>query len=435
MAQIFADIRTPFINETTLKRNLASRVRENIFQGIIVRPEEGVTEQFSTDTDAAEIQVIRVKPNDKQAREIGADINGGYFNNEEAIQPTTEAYGIRIITTIDHNIDLPTNQQDMINVDLAEKELQNLSGKVSKNVNAISLASQIGKKINALLKLPADSDADDVRIVTIDSTSSEKGLYKNSIIDAGAHLDNGNEEQGIETYPTENRAVYMRSSMKAALLKNGEIIIGGSNSAQVIVKQGGLDINTRPDNIHGYLGEVDNTPCYFVSGPVWKLIERYLALPDGALDNVLAVMVSGIGTGRALAFNNTVKIIDTPQGQGRRIQPKYRMGCECWDDKSVVLIVKDSFNPPEMDLTLKAPASVRFKITYELNGGTGTKPTDTKAYTYKEDAELSAGTGLAKGTKDIASWNTRSDGKGKTYALEDEIKVTGNLKLYAIYAE
>ena len=91
MAAIFADIKTPYVNELTLKRNLVPKVKENIFQGIVLRPGEACTDKFSTDTDAAELQIIRIKPNDKGAREIGADINGGYFNGEEAAQPNSEA--------------------------------------------------------------------------------------------------------------------------------------------------------------------------------------------------------------------------------------------------------------------------------------------------------------------------------------------------------
>ena len=133
MANILGDIKTPYVNEATLKRIMSSRVKENIFQGIFTRPGEAVTEKFSDDTDAAQIQVIRIKPNSNDAREIGAPNNGAWFNSAGASTPTTEAYGIDIITTIDYMIDIPTNQQDMMNVDVAEAELTNLSGKV-KNI-------------------------------------------------------------------------------------------------------------------------------------------------------------------------------------------------------------------------------------------------------------------------------------------------------------
>ena len=37
MPQLFADIRTPYINEATLKRVMSSRVKDNIFQGIFIK--------------------------------------------------------------------------------------------------------------------------------------------------------------------------------------------------------------------------------------------------------------------------------------------------------------------------------------------------------------------------------------------------------------
>ena len=145
MSQIFAGIETPFINTATLKRVMSNRQKDNIFQGVFTRPNEACTEKYSDDVDAAEIQVIRVKPKDAAARELGADVNGAFFNSEKASQPATAAYPIRIITTIDDMIDIPTNMQGMINVDLAEAELANLYGRVDRNVNALTMAAQIAK--------------------------------------------------------------------------------------------------------------------------------------------------------------------------------------------------------------------------------------------------------------------------------------------------
>lgn len=356
MGAIFADIKTPYVNELTLKRNLVPRVKENIFQGIVTRPNEACTEKFSTDTDAAELQIIRSKPNDKQAREIGADVNGGYFNSEDAVQPTTEAYPIRILTTIDYNIDIPTNAQDMINVDLAEAELQNLSGKVDRNINALTIAAQLAKNFNDIAKgtIPTSN------WVTITAASAAKGAWKNALIDAGAKLDEGNEAQGIDLYPSEQRAILVRPSVRSKLMRDGEILIGGSNIAQEMQADGGLSPNASRFDVNGFAGYVDGMPVYVVSPVVFKLVEKYLGLASGALDNVYGLVVSAIGTGRALAFNSVMKTIPSPQGQGIRLQPKYRMGAECWDGLSVVPIVETAFTNPatsEKLLTVTAPGS------------------------------------------------------------------------------
>lgn len=348
MATLFADIKTPFVNDATLKRIMASRVKENIFQGIMTKPGEAVTEKFSEDTDAAEIQVIRVKPQTNQAREIGSDVNGAWFNNADASTATTEAYGIKILTTIDDMIDIPTNQQDMINVDVADAELQNLAGRVNKNVNAMTFAVQLAKNFN---DVQAGSVADNKVTVT-------DGDYLAAIIEAGSKLDDGNEAQGIDAYPDNERAVFIRSSAKASLLKKGQIIVGGSNDAQTILRKGGFDTGTNPEvATTGYLGEVNNMPVYMASKSIWALAEKYMGLTAGALNNVEMLVVSGAGTGRALAFNSAIKMIDSPNGQGRRIQPKYRFGADCWDALSVVPVVNSSFTAPEGVITVKAPGS------------------------------------------------------------------------------
>ena len=347
MSSLFADIKTPFVNEATLKRIMSSRVKENIFQNIFTRPNEAVTEKFSEDTDAAEIQVIRVKPDGSDAREIGDDLNGNWFNGESASYSTTAAYGIKILTTIDRNIDIPTNQQDMMNVDVAEAELANLAGRVNRNINAMTIAEQLRKNFT---DVAAGTVAKNWITVTNDD-------YLGALIEAGGKLDDGNAAEGVDAYPDGARAVIVRSSVKTALLKKGQVIIGGSDAAQNILRKGGLSENDRPEVAStAYVGEVANMPVYVASQVVWTLAERYLGLTPGRLDGIKMLVVSAVGTLRALAFNSAMKIIDSPDGQGRRLQPKYRMGTSCIDALSVVPVVDSSFVAPS-NITIKAPAS------------------------------------------------------------------------------
>lgn len=353
MAALFADIKTPYVNDATLKRIMSDRVKDNIFQGIITRPGEAVTEKFSNDTNAAEIQVIRVLPHDNEAREIGSDTNGGWFNSDPVVFPETAAYGIRILKSIDHNIDIPTNEQDMMNVDVAEAELSNLAGKVNRNVNAATFAAQLAKNFNDVARSAVTNNW-----VTLSADSPD---YLSAIIQAGAQLSDGNAAEGIDTYPLESRAIFIRPMVKAELFKKGQLIIGGSNAAQTILRRGGVDENTTPDLVAtGYIGEIDGTPAYMASAPIWNLAASYLGEAATALSGVHALVVSGIGTGRALAFNNAIKMIDSPNGQGRRLQPKYRFGVECWDALSVVPIVANGFTNPATStaqLSVIAPGS------------------------------------------------------------------------------
>lgn len=353
MAALFADIRTPYVNEATLRRVMASRVRDNIFQGIFTKPGEAVTEQYSTDVDAAQIQVIRVKPHSTDAREIGSDTNGAWFNSTAVSYPTTEAYPINIVTTIDDCIDIPESQQGMMSVSLVDAELQNLSGRVNRNVNALTIASQLCKNFNDIATSAITSNW-----VTLPASNAN---YQEALIEAGSFLDCGNINQGVDAYPDDQRAVIIRPKAKAEMLKKGQIIIGGSDYAQRILRNGGLDVDTRPEvSTSAYVGEVANMPCYVAAPAVWSLAEKYLGLDAGDLDGVEMMVVSAIGTGRALAFNGAIKIVDSPLGQGRRIQPKYRMGAECWDSLSVVPIVANGFTNPSQSgaqLSVIAPGS------------------------------------------------------------------------------
>lgn len=432
MSAIFAGINTPEINGATLKRVMSNRQKDNIFQGILTRPNEACTEKYSEDTNAAEIQVLRIKPNASTARELGAKINGGFFNSDDASQPTTAPYGIKIITMIDNNIDIPTVQQDMMNVDLLEGELKNLYGKVDRHVNAITIAAQIATLFTARAKTSPTGNA----FVALPA-SPQDGDYRDALLEANALLDDGNINEGIDTYPRDQRAILLRSTYNAELKKSNNIILN-ANYGQIMVKTGALDPDTKLEPVIGYVGTVDDTPCYLVSDPIWKLAEQYLGLVPDALKGVKALVVSAVGTGRALAFNDNIKVIDAPSGQGMRIQPKYRMGATCWDEYSVVAITDNGYTNPvatDQSLTVTAPASRSYTVTYNGNGNTGgTAPAAQSSLTYGQSITVSTNSGsLVKTSNTFKGWNTKADGSGVFYAASAPLTVVGNLTLYAVW--
>lgn len=351
MSAIFADIKTPYVNALTLRRVLAPAVKENIFQGVFTKPDEAVTEKFSTDTDASEIQVLRLKPQNLDAREIGATVNGGYFNGSNALESATEAYGIQILQTIDRPIVIPTNAQDMVSIDLLAGETKNLAGLVNRNINAMTIAAMIAKNFNNVAgydKKNSNSSTETLSSAVSSNwlTKSSSNKYTDLIIDAGASLDNGNPDQGIDAYPDNMRCVIIRPTIKADVLKNAVTLNGGTAVFDVL-KKAGLDTETSPAiATTGYVGEVAGMPVYVASGVVWSLAEKYLGLQAGALANLAGIVCSAVGTGRALAFNSTIKVVDAQNGQGLVLQPKYRMGAECWDALSVVPIFSASFTNP-----------------------------------------------------------------------------------------
>ena len=432
MSALFAAINTPFVNDVTLKRIMSTRGKDNIFQGIFTRPEEACTEKYSTDTDAAEIQIIRVKPNNIDAREIGGENNGGYFNEDDAYTSRTEAYPIRILQTIDRNIDIPANMQDMINVDVAEAELSNLIGDVDTNVNAITIAAQFCKWLNCQAAASPTGNK-----VEIDQNPGDKA-YLGYAIDANAKLDEGNfEGQGVQTYPRNKRAFIFSPDFAASLKKQG-VIIGGSNFGQIMVRTGALDNETKLEEVLGFIGEVDNTPCYVCAPAVYRVAEKYLGLAPHALDGIKGFAVSAIGTGRALAFNESVKTIPSPKGQGIRIQPKYRFGAECWDEYSLVPIVSYGYSSPIAqgeELVVKGTRSRSFVVSFDKNGASAGTVASLDAKYYGGKIVLPVGTAYtAPAGKTFKGWGRTADATGTAIlAAGSEFTVYGETKLYAIF--
>jgi len=362
---------------------------ENIVQDILLRDGYGVTEKFSTDTDAFEVRIVRQQALDLDARKFGATFNGGFFNSLTEVQPTSEEYGIRLDHIIDRNIDIPSNMQDMFPLDIVGATTKRVGQAVARNVNASTMAEQlrVALNYNAAVALRAANTINDAKFKTASASFASNGVtfdysaaldtgtivehdtgtsnWQTTYLTASALLDNGDERHGVDIYPVDMRVAVWRPEIRAELLKTGQIIIGGSNFAQEMIAAGKVSPGGAPrENIGGYFGDIDATPQHIASKPLWNLAEKYLQLTPGDLDDVYGMIVSSLGTGRALAFNNTVKTIDSPNGQGMRIQPKYRWGVDTFFPKSVVLIVEDGFTNPAIDndevdpLTILQPQSV-----------------------------------------------------------------------------
>ena len=92
----FSDFTAPSVAGQALKRQLAPVLMKNIVQEMIQSNGKGVTEEFSMDTNALEIRVVREKPLTQTARSIGEAVDGGYFSAQTAEQPTSAEYGIRV---------------------------------------------------------------------------------------------------------------------------------------------------------------------------------------------------------------------------------------------------------------------------------------------------------------------------------------------------
>ena len=92
-------------------------------------------------------------------------------------------------------------------------------------------------------------------------------------------------------------------------------------------------------------------------------------------------------------------------------------------------------NQPLYESTTIVPVfeGIVYTVTYDLNGGTGTTPSD--ANKYSEDAKACvANTDAKKGDEVFTYWTTNKDGSGTKYYPGMDIVMNANVTLYANYA-
>lgn len=352
MAYTATNLSAPKLDGQALRRYTSKNLMENIFQDILALPSKGITEKYSEDVNASEIRIIRQVVPTILARRMGGAVNGGYFNANAALLPQSMEYGIKILYMIDDSIDIPTVMDEMVEIPVAEATTRSVAGVVSTNINASTIAHQLAAVVNQEIKTSGSTN-----YVALASA----GAYKDALLDASGKLDDGDADNGVQIFPTDARQGFLRSAARTGLMKTGQVIAGGSNYAQEMLERGVISPNTYKKTKLEYIGELDSVPFCVASKPIWDLAEQYMQLTAGALNNVLGLICAADATGRALAFNNSVKIIDSPQGQGKRMQYKYRWGIENFFYKGIVPILNVGTTPTSISATaivLEAPGSV-----------------------------------------------------------------------------
>ena len=84
------------------------------------------------------------------------------------------------------------------------------------------------------------------------------------------------------------------------------------------------------------------------------------------------------------------------------------------------------------DMQVEAKWTVIYTITYDANGGTGTKD-PTILRDDKSSVKLSDGSGLENGVLKIYGWNTKADGSGITYRTLADYSEKADITLYAVW--
>lgn len=327
-----------FINSQVAAHVFANTAMRNIYQGEIEKGGRGSTQEFSSNTTGSSITVIRPLPLPIRARQLGSAINGGNFSAYD-YQPSSDAYDLKIITVIDDVVDIPNVSLDMIPVSIAGMYLKNISDKVVLNINAIKIAAGLYTSLSAY-----NTDATKANV-----TVHQAGVtYLKELTKTYVALDKGDKDNGVSMFPQDDRIGLISVDTYAEIISaNGVFAVGGANYGYDILRKGTIDAQAQQQKLaDGYVGDMFGIPFHTVSPLVYSTACEYLGFLDGTFDQVLAMVKSAHGNLFGLASGSSIKTIDSPKGQGVRLQPLYRMGAACIMPKSVSLYVSDTFVNP-----------------------------------------------------------------------------------------
>lgn len=370
----------PTINSMEAGVKLSEVILENAVMDTIEAQGRGVTMDFSTDTTAGQIKVLRFLPLEQKARRLGATLNGGAFNGISAEFPRSSIEYLNILDAIDGNIDIPNMTQSMINVNILDAQQKLIAQLVSKTLNALTVAGKVKTTFNAeedFVEYTAGTDDLAEKLMTLSAT-----------------LDAGDRSHGIQSFPKDDRIFLFRSSFLPAAYKNGILIVGGANVAYEMLAKGAVSPDATVLGNVGYYGKYLGIPMHFVSPQIFEDACAYLGLPTTELDNVYGYCSSGVANARALAYDNQIKIIDSPAGAGIRLQPQYRFGFESWYPKGNVFLTKAGYTNTvtalkTWDSTYKLdtmPAGSRQEASVTWSSKTPTLTLGTGATTSKQQA-------------------------------------------------
>ncbi len=335
------------VNNTATQVLAAKQVKENLFVKLLHRNGKGVTER--TETNASSIRMFKVLPGGSKARELGHTLNGAFFNGSKAKISEVIEYDLNLLYLMDQVFDIPEVQQDMVAVNIFDETTKNIGGECATEINASTTAIQL----KAVFDKAATAKAWDSLAVVLGATPD----YTEAFVSANSMLDEGDAENHIQSFPFEDRQAFVTSKMRRGLMKNGQVLLGGSNFAQSMLAKGTLSPEDTKDFGDMYLGEIDGVPVYFMPKAILDEAKVW-AGNSATVDKVEGMICAASATDRGISTQDYIKITDSPDGAGKRLQPKTRWGVKVCYAKGIVPIVSNGTTVPAAETTIKAPGNV-----------------------------------------------------------------------------
>jgi hypothetical protein len=237
----------------------------------------------------------------------------------------------------------------MCPVNIFEQTTKNIGGRVATEINASTIAHQLAVVYN---NAKTAKKWDDLAVVL----GANNPNYYKAIQDASAMLDDGDTAHGIQSFPFDEREVIMRPTFRSSLMSISGVLVGGSNYAQSMIAKGGVSPDAKKEFGNMYVGEVDLMPCYVAPKAIWSRAGEWVGSAT-AFDATQAIVCAGSATDRGISTQDYIKIIDSPDGAGKRLQPLTRWGVNVCYPKGIVPIVANGTAVAEAELSVVAPGS------------------------------------------------------------------------------
>ena len=336
------------VNDSATQVLAAKQVKENIFVSLIHRNGKGINQQ--EETNASTIRMLKAPVLYGDARELRSGHtntpakNSAWFNTDDVGMQNVEEYDLNLLYIFDKMVDIPEVQEDMVPINVFEAATKNIGGRISTEINASTIAVQLAERFNENKDVVVIGDED-------------KATY-NAVMSASIKLDDGDEAKGIQTFPFEERQLIMRPAFRQQLMSETGVLLGGSNYAQSMIAKGAISPDASKDYGNMYVGEIDMVPCFISPKAIWSRANTW-AGGGTPFDNVEAFMCAASATDRGISTMDYIKVIDSPNGAGKRLQPKVRWGVNVCYPSGIVPILKNGTAAPEEDLTVSAPGNNR----------------------------------------------------------------------------
>ena len=336
------------VNNTATQVLAAKQVKENIFVNLLHHNGKGVTQQ--TETNVSTLRMLKVIPNLADARQLNASKNNGWFNSEGAQFSEVSEYDLNLLYVYDRCADLPEVQQDMCPANLFDNTTKNIGGRVATEINASTIAHQLSAVFNAAVTAKAWTNL----AVVLGQT---KPNYYEAIQEASTMLDDGDTANYIQSFPFDEREIIMRPQFRSKLMGANGVLIGGSNYAQSMLAKGAVSPDAQKDFGNMYVGEIDMIPCHVAPKAIWDRASQWVGATTTAFDSVQAIVCAASATDRGISTQDYIKTIDSPDREGKRLQPLTRWGVNVCYPKGIVPIVNNGTAAPTTQLTVTAPGS------------------------------------------------------------------------------